>query len=93
MGRRYDHQDPQMALYKETTRIFSEVCSTVNGAEIDLCPWLRFFPNKNFEKLTLARNMLDNLVDVELKAARVSEFIMLQSLDVVYLVMENKAFN
>ena len=61
-----------MAQYKLTTRLFSESCSPTRGMELDMFPWLRFFPNSNFRKLTHARAMLDKLIDEELKAARVS---------------------
>lgn len=72
-GKRYDHKDPRMLQYQQTTRLFSESCSCVEGMELDLFPWLRHLPvvNNSFKKLTIARDMLDELVDAELEEARV----------------------
>jgi len=66
IGCRYHHEDPQMEQYKLTTRLFSESCGVAQGLELDVCPWLRFFPNEAFRKLTESRDMLDKLVDQEI---------------------------
>ena len=71
IGKRYDHDDARMLQYKMTTRLFSETCSPTRGMELDLFPWLRFFNNGNFHKLTHARSMLDKLINEELKDAKV----------------------
>ena len=72
IGKRYSHDDPRMEQYKTTTRLFSESCSVVEGMELDILPILRFLPNRSFSKLKRARAMLDALVDVELKEAKVN---------------------
>ncbi|ELU10041.1 hypothetical protein CAPTEDRAFT_152410 [Capitella teleta] len=66
LGKRYNHDHPLMVEYKSTTRLFSESCSSVQGMELDLFPWLRFLPNTTFVKLNQARDQIDHFVDTEL---------------------------
>ena len=54
-----------MKAYQRATRLFSEACSPVVGIELDLFPWLRHLPNESFRKLTIARGLLDEWVDME----------------------------
>ncbi len=71
MGRRFNHDDPAMIHFKKTTRLFSRACSVVEGTELDLFPWLRFFPSQPFRLLREARDMLDTFVDNELERVKV----------------------
>ena len=75
MGKRYSHNSPEITSYQRATRLFSEACSPVVGMELDLFPWLRHLPNESFRKLTVARGLLDEWVDVELSKVKASHVV------------------
>lgn len=70
LGKRFPRGDPQLYAYKRITRLFSEACSPIDGAELDIFPWLRFFGNNSFRKLVEARDSLDQWIDTEMIKAK-----------------------
>ena len=70
-GRRYNSDDAVMVAYRRATRLFSEACSPVDGAEIDAFPWLRHLPHNPLGKMTTARETLDSFIDNELDKVKV----------------------
>ena len=70
-GRRYNCHDEEMAAYRSATRMFSEACSPVDGAELDAFPWLRHFPHNPLRKMRTARDFLDSFIDKELAKVKV----------------------
>jgi len=60
-----------MFAYRRATRLFSEACSPVDGAELDAFPWLRHLPHNPLGKMTIARETLDSFIDEELAKVKV----------------------
>ena len=81
-----------MQRYKLTTRLFSEACSALEGVELDLFPWLRFFPNKTFKKLTKAQEMLDQLIDQEMEICLVSNIFNIWTKYFLYVSHESETY-
>jgi len=60
-----------MVAYRRATRMFSEACSPVDGAELDAFPWLRYLPHNPLKKMKDARDLLDGFIDAELAKVKV----------------------
>jgi len=70
-GRRYNCDDAEMVTYRRCTRLFSEACSPVDGAELDAFPWLRHLPHNPLGKMKAARDLLDSFIHEELAKVKV----------------------
>ena len=69
-GRRLDHD-----VAKEVAHIDADIMETItplgNGAELDMFPWLRHLPNKNFKKLTNITHCVTTLLEKEISRNKV----------------------